>query len=328
MFERFFSAVRTFLRWSSPVPTNFESLAADQQVKAELLSAVEAGMVTTRLQDHTLPGDRSPKNPEAATLRNLSRKRERDEGFQNTHKQSSAKRKRSSSKLEAVVTDDTTIVAAEPEVLKENNPTRMALEAEEPYYRGNGLNDAEARDGPEKVADAVVLETQQIPIRLTSTLEPNISNKPKLSIGANVAQKAKDGERVMSDRDKEVANKMVSRAQGRNSKRRKAIPNPGKPTKTTTHHTNGVGEAKNGVVLKLPTHKRFGSEEPEIIEETSVAQANEVNANPSGLHHMAVEDESEDEAPEAITATVGLEQSRTAAIGVARAIERYVSCYV
>ena len=320
MLNRLFHTVRGFFVNPSPTFESCDSFIVDQQLRADLLRATIEGMVTTRLQDHTLPNNGIPKTIEAATPKSVSGKRKYVENTETLVKQSSAKRKRSGSKPDNVTTESSVVIALGPEVVEVNAPVEESGVNKESNDERRNTNNAETRHHVEKVAGAIVHESPNMPEAIVSTSDLYLSTDSLTEVNGKVSQEAQNDDSTIGTAKEIDLGKKVG-----NSRRRKSRAEPDERTRTaaTADLSNGVSQIGFGASTKVHTHKRFGTEEPEIVETTISAQVADVNQNPSAPHQTTIEEESEDDAPEALTAAAGLEQSRNATTEAARAVARY-----
>lgn len=303
------------------------SLAADQQIQADLANAADDSMVATRLQDHTLPGTGVVEDGEVAAPKSATRKRTSDHGSSNAPKQSSAKRRRADSEPSIQPVDTPTRPSSTSDFTRITAPV-TTLDAD--MTLGNeddmlGNTEPSQNHGEPSVAE--VLEVRTAPTDALTSVPKAICSQ-ETSIVVDDSKQTSSTDTLLNERDSEELN------QGRTlvTKKRKAgvkkkddtkLQKSVKSSKRAAQESN-TSHVGNGTATKMPIHKRFGSEEQmlENPEKVPPSQVSGVNADTNACHFTTIEDDSEDDAPETISAVAGLNQLRKAAAVAAKAVER------
>ena len=304
--------------------------AADQQLKADLATAATVGMVvTTRLQDHTLPSNSTAKDVKIATPTSAAKKRKMEENGLSSG-QSSTKWRRMDSDTDAhrahgtressTPIDDTIVLTLpkEPTTIKELNCMDNSTEMSDSGRRQENSASIKSNIVQPPYSD-------ESPSALAFKGEAKINNLFDDMDEGGSTKVIKDGYNLTAaDQDDDG----VVKRKARSGKGKRASDPSSKPGMERIDSQDVAQGTKDSYDTKLPIHTRFGSEEPVKPEKSlRTHTANETNPDILSSYALATEAGSEDEAPETMTATAGLIQSRIATTQAAKAVKRYVKSY-
>ena len=281
---------------------------ANQQIQAELAHAIEDGMVTTRQQEHASADTSLVEGLEGDKPKYL-RKRKGDNEVEEILGKSGLKKKRVNGGPDHSAVDAT----------KSNSPK----------VRISSLNDGAIVDGP------LPQEPEAITHPNSPTLEtPGFEMSPN-SMGLTNGKRNEIPAKPLGSMSEETIEAGVSEELGDDIPTKSNSGKKRKRQDQANHATNGGVNATspkklasvkdNALEIKKPTHKRFPSEEPETFLHLSShndAQDHDTSGDlkkPSAPH---VEDDSDDDAPETVTASVGLAQAQSASAEASKAAER------
>ena len=329
MFGEILQAPRKFIaRLNSLYGGNLHDQAAEKQLKTDLTTAAKAGIARMRLHDHTLPSDGTTKDVKTAKSTSVHHKRKSGGSERYISEQSSAKRRRVSLDTGANLTydsdessnalDDTIVLAVpkEPTNGKESGSKGDVKDTPD-MARWHG-RDVEVRVSkseqllfsPDSPSASLIIGAAK-----TTNSAFDVTDRPRTTenardeynsvaiehgLGGGVRKSEKKGDEGKSGFDRSRRSETIQRV------------NPGDSRASKNIHTT-----------KVPIHTRFGSEEPDNpVKDFETHTVDETNALTTGSYPVTVEDESEDDAPETITATAGLVQSRLAIAEAAKAVKR------
>lgn len=315
MLSRLFSSLKAQTH-SSPSTTH-ESKQAEKQLLAELAEAVEAEMVSTRSHDDASENVATI-NQTNGTPPSVKSKRKRiDVDTDTTPAQDANKRRRTPAKAVAVVIDRTS-----PKSPHGASPVGPEDSADISIEVAN-LNPQELEPNPSTTSK----EPPMIISRVSGEeidAERNSEIKYNTPYGSEqvrgVAKETLD-ELIAAAKETEAVEPMTSE-NGRNHKKQRSS----KEAKTAVTSTPEDPRLEGGNVKPVnapqATHKRFGSEdvgapEPQLVDKSHQTELVEEIATDNA-------DESENEAPDTVTAAAGYDQVRIAAAEAARVAERYV----
>ena len=309
MFSKFLHSLAVFLFPYSLSSDSEFSPRIHQQIQIELEQAIARGMVSTRSQDTT---------PIGGASQNFVRGKKRKTGKEgeDSPAQPATKRRRASAKLDG----DAALSSSPP---KQGRPRRRGSakiaddnvthvkdhneSIEEPSFPGShtipaplpGINS----DQPlENVEDKIIEGGMKKPNNTSDTGSEVLDAHDQVKFSAEGATRSIKG-RARKERmeDSEGVANMHKNSANVDTKSKKS------PIPFTT--------------AAKPSHKRFGSEEPEVPGTIPTIGMEEQRESPGELS----EDESVsgDEAPEMVTASAGFDKARTSAQGAAKVAARY-----
>ncbi|KAL9120908.1 MAG: hypothetical protein Q9187_002535 [Circinaria calcarea] len=329
MFSSLFQNVRVFLSRSSLTVEHSHSLAADRQIKADLAIAADEGMATTRLEDHALAATEVLYDDGAATQESATRKRANEDESSNTLEQLSPKRRRANCEPATELADTGTPArrSSMSESIRIKAPVTEVLEDVASANADDLIEDRNPSQHHETPAVAEVSESRTNSVDGTASASTIFSDHIGL-VNMDDSKETSSADTLVNGRDPEES------TSGKSVKTKKSKPGVKRNNETKLQKSpksakraarkSDINHVGNEATNKKPTHKRFGSEElkVEILEKPSPSEASEVTPNASTSHHTTIEDDSEDDAPEVISASAGLFQSRVAAADAAKAVER------
>lgn len=303
------------------------SLAADRQIQTDLAVAADNSMVATRLQDHTSPGTGMVKDGEVATPKSATRKRKYEDGPSSTRKQSLSKRRQTDSESSTHLIDTPTRPSSTSDPTRITRPI-TTLDVDVTLENENDMmNDTEPSQYHGKLSVAEILEARIDPVDDPTSVS-QATNSHDTSIGVDDSKEISSADTLVNEQESDELNQgrtpvIKKRMTGVKSKDDAKLQKRAKSSKQVEHESN-IGHVVNGTMTKVPIHKRFGSEEPivEIPAKLPLSQASGVKADTDTGHFTTIDDDSEDDAPETISAAAGLSQSRKAAADTAKAVER------
>ena len=269
-----------------------EDLAVEQQIQAELAAAVKEGMVTTRTQDHTLPSNILHNDTGEASPSTRLKKRKNGGGLDAAPAVPSAKRRRRTLGLDTDEEASHTIVSSPPENNDHAPVSRL--------HEGQTTRDT----GEKRASKTHALQAAEVKTSAPGSPTTSVSIAPDAFT---------DGLKEM--RQATAAGHLLDR-NSRNSQ---------STSKTTSILKRGDSKyvEMDLVTSTKATHKRFGSNEPEELQWTQTNGTKSITVNGNGLEELK-DDTSEDEAPEMVTATKGLTDSRITIAEAAKAAQRSV----
>lgn len=295
------------------------SLQVDQQLQTELEQAVEQGMVSTRSQDSTPAGGASqPSKPPYPHVVVREIRREADNEGDYSPAQAATKRRRRSAESDGD--------AAPPSGAgKPGRPRRRAP--------------AESRDVDAIRATDRIESDQKSP---TQGSRPNPPQTPKTTTKQAIDDGKEDNAiQVAIKKPIDTLNlcsevldghdQVKLDAEGVRRSRKSKIP------KKRTKDSEGVAgvDGDGGGIRSLrknpessfatnakATHKRFGSEDIEVLGTVPSTGVQEQRGSQEDISEDG--SESEDEAPETVTASAGFDKARTSALDAAKVVARYI----
>ena len=317
MFSRLLHSTRSIFSHSKPATNLPLKLTPDQQLQTELIQALTGGMVATRSQDHTLDDVDVQDLVDQTPLSTRSSKRKVDGGEDVTSDQAaSKKRKRTSSKSKdgvAATTNPST--PTEETLVKQSNRKEIDDGDNEPSEGGIRVSKTRKLTGSMSIASKDPY---------TNRLYSDGDEGSRLSV-ADGLQEERIPELGAQRDDKDMI--PYSTTLQTTKRRRKPL-----KTQEVTQGFLGkvrVSEDKFSKIVngKAPPaakaiKKRFGSEDIEIP--ITVSQGAKVEHVLDEVQSEASGD-SEDEAPETVTASAGLEKARAKALEAAETVARYAS---
>ena len=290
----------------------------DQQLQTELERAAEQGMVSTRRQETTPAAGVSHLSKTLdphAVVREMKRKAD-DEGEESPAQTVTKKRRRSA--------ESNGRAASPSSASKPEQPPRRAS-AQATHGDANGTED---NNGSE----------HQPLVRSNSE---NFSDVLAVAVDQAIDGKKKD-EPIQDPINRPIKTFLNSALSGEHDKAKMDIENPkrsrkGKTLKKISKDAEGVAgvderKVDTSSLGEKPTrststnvkaiHKRFGSEDLEVP--VIVPLNGEVERKGSLENIFKDEGESDDEAPDTVTVSAGLEKARTLAIDAAKVAARYI----
>lgn len=318
MFSRFLHSSAAFLFPYNALGESASSFQVDQQIQTELGRAAEQGMVSTRSQDNT-PASGASQPPKLLYPQVVVHEKKRNCGKDGEEcpAQAVAKRRRSSAKS---IFD----AASSSSASKPGRPRRRASAKSaigdvahatdlnelslEPSTQGSRPNSPQTPgittqqtidDGKEEKAVEVAIEKPNDALRLNDEMSETHDQVNPYSGSATRPREGKI-EKKRAKASDEIA------GVGRNGT---DINTLGKKPETSS----AAAEA---------THKRFGSDDIDVLGTVPSTGIEERERIQGDLPED--EGESEDEAPETVTASAGFDKARTSALGAAKVAARYI----
>ena len=311
MFSKFLHYLAVFLFPYSLSGDSEFSPRIHQQIQIELEQAVARGMVSTRSQDTT---------PIGGASQNVVRgkKRKTGEEGEDAPAQPATKRRRSSAKLDG----DAALSSSAP---KQGKPRR----------RGSAKiaddNGTHVKDHNESILGPSLQGSRTTPAPL-----PGIDSDPMLEDEEDKAieggMKKPNNTSITGSEVLDAHDQVKFSAEGatRSTKGRARKERTEDSEGVANMHKNSANVDTKSKKSTIPfttaakpshTHKRFGSEEPEVPGTIPTIGMEEQRESPGDLS----EDESVsgDEAPEMVTASAGFDKARTSAQGAAKVAARY-----
>ena len=321
----FTKIVRTFLPRSDSSFKDQHNQAVDQQLRADLATAAESGMLMTKSRDSVSASHGTDK---VVISTSMAKKRKVDENEGISPERLPAKRRHTSLDLS---TDP--IQGAPKSSTPLDDTINLALPKERTIIKDRDRKDsstdaAESTGQEEKHVNIVASEPTQLPIGDEPPLALNTKGRNETINSSAVIDGSGSSEYVDAGYALVASpNGPTKKHQTGKGKRGSALGKmPERMVRVDTRHI-AVG-SKDSHNIKVPQHTRFGSEEPGKSGETLKLQTHEeVDADTSDLYQVTVEDESDNDAPDVITTTAGLLQSRIATTEAAKAVKRYVISY-
>lgn len=314
MFSRLLHNTRSILS-QSKLTTNLPLKSTpDQQLQTELIQALEGGMVATRSQDHTLDDVDVQDLVDQTPLSTRSKKRKVDGGEDVTLDQAASKKRKRTSSKDGVAATTNPSTPAEDTSVKRSIRKRIDDGDNEPFQGGIGVSKTKKLTGSASIASKDPYKNR---------LYGDVDEGSRLSV-ADGLQEERMPELGAQRDDKDVIPYSTTLQP---TKRRK----PPKTQEVTQGFLGKMGVSKDKfskiVNGKAPpavkaTKKRFGSEDIEIP--ITVSQGAKVEHVVDEVQSEARGD-SEDEAPETVTASAGLEKARAKALEAAETVARYAS---
>ena len=312
MFSNLFQATKAiFARPPALVYLSSHS-TVDEQLQIELANAVEKGMVTSRRQEHLLSDDESLRAIQNGTAKVQSRKRKTEHDMDITPKQSSPKRRRRDMSTAIFGPGSPTVVESPEKPLSANKEYKL-----KPQAMGDQTNNAQNLTGEViagEVDRTVVTSTPSTNVAVQGSSTAN-GDSIVDAVGSTLDSyqppgKASDGTQQVNF----VRQKKISSV--RDFKRREKF---GFEEPVTA--SRGVPAS----TISKATHKRFGSDDIELSDPLSFEVKADIDQSKREgyLREAVIEDNSEDDAPDTVTASNGLDQARMAVKEVSNAIERY-----
>lgn len=328
MFLFLFQTVRIFLSTSSLTVEHSHNLGADRQIEAELAIAADEGMATTGLEDHTSAGTEVVYDDGAPTPENATRKRASEDQSSNTLEHLSPKRNRANSEPATELADTGTPArrSSTPESITIKAPVTEVSGDVTSANADNLTEDTNPSQHHETLPTAEVCESRTNSVDGTTSASTTLSDCIGL-VNMDDSKETSSADTLVNGLDPEdsTSGKSVKTKRRTGIKRNNEtkLQKSPKSAKRAARESD-INHVGNKAINKKPTHKRFGSEEPkvEVLEKSSPSEASEITPNASTSHYTTIEDDSEDDAPEVISASAGLIQSRVAAADAAKAVER------
>lgn len=315
MFSRLLHNTRSILS-QSKLTTNLPLKSTpDQQLQTELIQALEGGMVATRSQDHTLDDVDVQDLVDQTPLSTRSKKRKVDGGEDVTLDQAASKKRKRTSSKDGVAATTNPSTPAEDTSVKRSIRKRIDDGDNEPFQGGIGVSKTKKLTGSASIASKDPYKNR---------LYGDVDEGSRLSV-ADGLQEERMPELGAQRDDKDVI--PYSTTLQPTKRRRK----PPKTQEVTQGFLGKMGVSEDTfskiVNGKAPpavkaTKKRFGSEDIEIP--ITVSQGAKVEHVVDEVQSEARGD-SEDEAPETVTASAGLEKARAKALEAAETVARYAS---
>ena len=294
------------------------SSQVDQQLQTELEQAAEQGLVSTRSQEPTLAAG-VPQSSKTlyppVEVRDMKRKAD-NEGEESPAQAITKRRRRSA--------ESNGHAASPSSATKPDQPPRWAS-VEAIHGDTNGTEDDNGseyqplvRSNPENFSDVLEVAVDQAidgkkmdepiqdsiskPIETIlknalsdehSQAETNVENSKRSRKGKTPKKRSKDGEGDVGVDERKVDTNNLGK----------------KPTRSTCKNAKA-------------THKRFGSEDLEV---SMMAPLNGDGERKGSLENISKDEgESDDEAPDTVTASAGFEKARTLVLDAAKVAARYI----
>ncbi|KAL2047247.1 hypothetical protein N7G274_001266 [Stereocaulon virgatum] len=305
MFSRLFHNTRSIF----PLPNSLVDapLTADpdQQSQTELAKAVEEGMVATRSQDHTLDDLDVQDVVDQMPLSLRLKKGKVTGGEDGTPDQGTARKRRRTEGN----SENGGVIATDASIHKDDTSTGQG--GENGDFDGN--NGRLRQDSPESRTTSVQLHTSQ--------RNDDVDEEARTSVTEGVQVEEKPRSIVQND-DNDIISSSTS---PQTTRRRKKLSKQDAAHGDLEHDRTPKDELFKSSEGNVPpvvkaTKKRFGSEDiempitaPKAPEVEDVVDRTSVDAS----------SESEDEAPETVTASAGLEKARAKAFETAETIARF-----
>lgn len=317
MFSRIFrSSAALLFPYKGPVESA-SSLQVEQQIQTELEQAAGQGMVSTRSQDNTpAAGASQPSKILHPRVVVLVKKRKIDNGGDGSPVQNVTKRRRGSTKSngDAAPSSGT----GKPGRPRKRTSEKIAIgDAVLAVDHNQSHQEPSTQGSPPDPPQAPANTTEQtIDYDKNDRAIEFALDKPNHTLGSN-DEALEAHEQVKSNPGSATRSRKDKRSKkSRDSDRAAGV--------------NGV-EADISTVSKEPqissataakaTHKRFGSEE---IDGLGTIPSDGIEEREGSQRNLSEdEDESEDEAPEALTASAGFEKARISALDAAKVAARY-----
>lgn len=289
MFSRFLKSTITFFSSSSTTASLGRKPEGGQQLQAELAEAAAKTMVSTRSQDHVLPGNDVQGDLVVRSQPVLNKKRKEDQSPGITPNKTATKRRRKESVTEAITTE--TIVTVDDGANGHDIPssTRSAQlsfdlsqpqsdEATEQVVLSSNNTASKSQSSSGKFSHIAIA------INSTNGSTPNDTGKP--------SSKGKVPKKRRKSQDSNLADELPASEPASNAPK--------------------------------ATHKRFGSEDliPPSTNTEAPSAATPTKPNNEAENDAESDAESSDEAPETVTASAGLDQARAASSEAAKAVKR------
>ena len=295
------------------------SLHVDKQIQTELEQAAERGMVSTRSQDNTPAGATSQPSkilyPQVVVR---EKKRKVDIEGEESPAQAVTKKRRRSAKSNGDAAPSS----------KASKPGRPRRSASRKAVHGDVAEAIDHNESDQKPSTQGSLPNPpQTPRMPTEQTVDDGKEGKAIEAATNIPNHTSGLDDEVSEADdpaKPDAGSATRSRKGKTSKKRTR----------GSERTAGVDEdvADISIREKKPdtafataakaTHKRFGSEDIEVLRPLT---SSNIEEQEGGQEDLSVHDgESEDEAPETVTASAGFEKARTSALDAARVAARYV----
>jgi hypothetical protein len=307
MFSRLFHNTRSIFSPSSH-PLDGPLIAnPDQQLQTELAQAVEEGMVATRSQDHTLDDLDVQDVVDQTPLSLRLKKRKVAGGEDGTPDQGTARKRRQTE----TNSENGGVVATDASIHTDEISMRQSGEDGDV----DGDNEPLRRDSPGSRATSEKLHTIQ--------RKDDVDEEASINVTDRLQVKETPRSLAQED-DKDV---IPSSASSQTTRRRRKSSEQDATDGVLGNGTTPKDELSKSTEGNTPpavkaTKKRFGSEDIEMpITAPKTPEVEDVvdqlSSDASG--------ESEDEAPETVTASAGLEKARAKAFEAAETVVRYAS---
>ena len=294
MFLTIFNRAKAFLGKSRIEQGVSDYNQPAEQLQSELLNVVQEAMVTTRRQSHGLPNEELRDGSEIDTPRKVSKKRKDEKSEANTPVLLSAKRRKTG---------------------------YGRLESDEPDPSGKNIPTASEQQGPTVEVDKAVKaidEARESEVDLIKAGARQSSSKQEQGKATKGVDDDGDGIKPSERVRPSQANKAVANRAQHNQDDHLEV-----GASSLTLHPDDATTATTGVsTAPKPIHFRFGSEEPELSAMHLNNGKVHVDAPSAGVGEGAGESDTEDEAPEIITASVGAETARARHIEADKAAGR------
>ncbi len=286
----------------SPVPSilleSLLSQQAEQQLLSELAQAAQAGMVATRSHDHVLPGVDANSQREVVTPQSNSRKRKSREEEDTTPGQDASKRRRNTSRAVAVVVG--------------GNDTQ-AEKKDSPYHETD-------KSAPPEVRLQLSARPLDVSTPLLQRAESNPEPTDPLSTLGDTVATPKEEHKMSIATPVQVGQAEPTTKPFEEKRPFRKVSGPlaqeARSTEVLTKGAKAHAKDSNPATPAKAVHKRFGSEEvgDQFTEQAKTSELGQI------LHEEVGEEgeDSEDDAPEAISTVAGLDQVRAAAAEVER----------
>lgn len=319
MFSRFLSSSIAFIFPHKGPSESAFGLQVEQQIRTELEQAAEQGMVSTRSQDNTpVAGNSQPSKLPHPQVVVLEKKRKLGNGGDDSPTQTVTKRRRGSAKSNGHA-------APSSGAGKRGRPRKRLSEETTIGDAVHAVDHSQSDEEPSTQSSRA--DPPQTPENTTEqTIDYEESEKTVEVAISRPIHTLRPGDEASE------AHKQVRSSSGSATRSRKVkIPTKSEDSdgivvvNTNGADTSTIGEKPeaSSVTAAKATHKRFGSED---IELAAMAPSDDTEERLGSQEDLPEnEDESEDEAPETVTASAGFDKARTSALDAAKVAARYVS---
>ncbi len=319
MFSRILHSSAAFLFPYNTSTESVSSLQVDKQIQIELEQAAEQGMVFTRSQDNT-PAS-APSQPSKSLYPQVvvpERKWKVNIEGEKSPAQPVKEKRRMSAKSNGDAAPDS---SAHKPGRPRGRPSTKAVHGDAAYAIDHNEPDQKSstqgsHPNPPQTPTITTEQTNDDEKETKATEAAINAHNHTLSVDDEVSEAH---EKVKPD-----AGSVTRSRKGKTSKKRKR-----ESEGTAGVDENGADISISGKKPGVPfatvakaTHKRFGSEDVEVSGPVTLSSIEE----PERVKENQFEDdgESEDEAPDTVTAAAGFEKARTSALDAVRVAARYI----
>ena len=322
MFSRLLGSVRSIFTWTPSNRVQASGSTVEQQVRVELAEAAEGGMVTTRQQEHSLLETSLVGGLEDVTPKSQSRKRRSVGAVNNTPTEN-----------ERISSIGTPMKSAPAAKRRRISPSPALPERTSTAEAATETDDAVAKK------DSSLEPDNEAVITASLNSSPNPASPAPLPSTRSLATNGHTSDVDMHSKGELENDKMKPSRPCDEDSEEHAQVNPKKKPGTKDIKTGSKlanessPQSQNALrndraLTKKPIHKRFGTEEPEVVEELEVNANDENHGRRSrngdipNATAQIVDEGSEDDAPETVTASAGQAQAQKAAADEAQAVAR------